>query len=41
MGMSIVHSFVTMHQGRIEIATSAGGTTIDVALPTRHRIIPR
>jgi signal transduction histidine kinase len=40
MGMSIVHSFVTMHQGRIEIATSAGGTTIDVALPTRHRIIP-
>jgi signal transduction histidine kinase len=37
MGMSIVHSFVAMHDGRVEIATSPNGTTIDVALPTRHR----
>ena len=37
MGMSIVHSFVAMHDGRVEIATGPTGTTIDVALPTRHR----
>ena len=37
MGMSIVHSFVAMHDGRINIATSPAGTTIDVAFPTRHR----
>ena len=37
MGMSIVHSFVAMHDGRIDIATGPNGTTIDVALPTRHR----
>ena len=36
MGMSIVHSFVTLHGGRIDVETSASGTTIDVALP-RHR----
>ncbi len=33
MGMSIVHSFVTLHGGRIDVETSASGTTIDVALP--------
>jgi signal transduction histidine kinase len=37
MGMSIVHSFVAMHDGRIEVATSPAGTTIDVALPRHHR----
>ena len=37
IGMSIVHSFVTMHDGRIDIETGPKGTTIDVALPTRHR----
>ena len=30
-------SFVAMHDGRVEIATGPNGTTIDVALPTRHR----
>jgi signal transduction histidine kinase len=35
MGMSIVHSFVAMHGGTIEIATSPEGTTIAVALPSR------
>jgi signal transduction histidine kinase len=33
MGMAIVHTFVTMHGGRIDIATSPSGTTVDVALP--------
>jgi len=37
MGMSIVHSFVAMHEGRIEIETTSSGTTIDVAFPTRRR----
>ncbi len=37
MGMSIVHSFVAMHDGRIELATSAAGTVIDVALPRFRR----
>jgi signal transduction histidine kinase len=36
MGMSIVHTFVAMHDGRIEIITGPAGTTIDVALPTRR-----
>lgn len=36
MGMSIVHSFVAMHEGRIDVTTAPTGTTIDVALP-RHR----
>jgi signal transduction histidine kinase len=35
MGMSIVHNFVAMHGGRIDIATGSGGTVIDVAIPTR------
>ncbi len=33
LGMSIAHNFVTMHGGQIEIATSATGTRIAVALP--------
>ena len=37
MGMSIVHSFVAMHDGRIEVATGPTGTTIDVALPLHRR----
>ncbi|MEO8549510.1 MAG: protoglobin domain-containing protein [Kofleriaceae bacterium] len=37
MGMSIVHSFVAMHDGRIEVATGPAGTTIDVALPRFRR----
>jgi len=35
MGMSIVHNFVAMHGGRIDIATSSHGTLIDVAIPRR------
>lgn len=35
MGMAIVHSLVTMHGGRIEIATSPQGTTFDVYVPKR------
>jgi signal transduction histidine kinase len=38
LGMSIVHSFVAVHEGRIDIDTGSNGTTIDVILPTRrHR----
>ena len=36
MGMSIVHSFVAMHDGRIDVASDSRGTQIDVVLP-RHR----
>jgi signal transduction histidine kinase len=36
MGMSIVHSFVAMHDGRIDVVSGAHGTQIDVVLP-RHR----
>jgi signal transduction histidine kinase len=36
MGMSIVHSFVAMHDGRIDVVSGARGTQIEVALP-RHR----
>lgn len=35
MGMAIVHSLVTMHDGRIEIDTSSRGTRFDVYLPQR------
>lgn len=35
MGMSIVHNFVAMHGGRIDIATGSRGTVVDVAIPTR------
>lgn len=37
MGMSIVHSFVAMHDGRIDVATGGRGTQIDVALPRFRR----
>jgi signal transduction histidine kinase len=37
MGMSIVHNFVTMHGGTIDIATGPRGTSIDVAIPARSR----
>jgi nitrogen-specific signal transduction histidine kinase len=33
MGMSIVHNFVAMHGGKIDIATGSRGTLIDVAVP--------
>jgi signal transduction histidine kinase len=35
MGMAIVHSLVTMHGGKVEIATSEHGTTFDVTVPQR------
>ena len=35
MGMSIVHNFVAMHGGRIDIATGPRGTVVDVAIPRR------
>jgi len=35
MGMTIVHNFVAMHDGKIDITTGPGGTQVDVALPTR------
>ena len=34
MGMAIVHNFVTMHGGTIDITTAPTGTTVDVALLT-------
>ncbi|MEP6860319.1 MAG: protoglobin domain-containing protein [Deltaproteobacteria bacterium] len=37
MGMSIVHSFVAMHDGRINVVSGATGTRIDVALPRYRR----
>lgn len=33
LGMSIVHSYVAMHGGTIEIKTSPSGTVVDVVLP--------
>jgi signal transduction histidine kinase len=33
LGMSIVHSYVAMHGGTIEIKTSPSGTIVDVVLP--------
>jgi signal transduction histidine kinase len=33
LGMSIVHSLVTLHGGSIDLATSPRGTTFEVALP--------
>ena len=35
MGMSIVHNFVVMHGGKIDIETGPRGTLIDVAIPKR------
>ena len=37
MGMSIVHNFVAMHGGTIDIATGASGTIVDVAIPRTRR----
>jgi signal transduction histidine kinase len=34
MGMTIVHNFVAMHGGTIDITTGPRGTLIDVAIPT-------
>jgi signal transduction histidine kinase len=36
MGMSIVHNFVAMHGGRIDLATSTAGTIVDVAIPQQR-----
>jgi signal transduction histidine kinase len=36
MGMSIVHNFVAIHDGRIEISTGPQGTEVDVILPARR-----
>ena len=33
MGMSIVHNYVAMHGGTIDISTSSDGTAIDVSIP--------
>jgi signal transduction histidine kinase len=33
MGMSIVHSLVTLHRGTIEVTSSLEGTTFDVSIP--------
>ena len=35
MGMAIVHSLVSLHGGKIAIATDATGTTFDVTVPQR------
>jgi signal transduction histidine kinase len=35
MGMSIVHNFVAMHGGTINISTSPRGTAVDVVIPLR------
>jgi two-component system, NtrC family, sensor histidine kinase HydH len=35
MGMAIVHNFVAMHGGKIDIESSASGTLVDVAIPRR------
>ncbi len=36
MGMAIVHSFVALHDGKIDVSSSNAGTTIELSLP-RHR----
>jgi signal transduction histidine kinase len=36
MGLSIVHSFVQLHGGSIDIATGPSGTKIDVTLPSKR-----
>lgn len=33
MGMSIVHSFVTMHGGFVDITSSATGTIVEATFP--------
>lgn len=37
MGMSIVHNFVTMHGGTIEIQTGPAGTVVEISIPRAHR----
>ena len=37
IGMAIVHNFVAMHGGSLDVTTGPSGTTIDVALPRRGR----
>ncbi|MGE0867102.1 MAG: protoglobin domain-containing protein [Kofleriaceae bacterium] len=36
LGMSIVHSLVTLHGGTIELETSSEGTRFDIAIPLRR-----
>jgi signal transduction histidine kinase len=36
MGLSIVHSLVTLHEGTTEVTSSPAGTTFDVAVPRRR-----
>jgi signal transduction histidine kinase len=36
LGMSIVHSLVAMHGGKIDLTTGPSGTRFDVAIPRRH-----
>jgi signal transduction histidine kinase len=36
LGMSIVHSLVSLHGGTIDLATGPDGTRFDVAIPRRH-----
>lgn len=36
MGLSIVHSLVALHRGTTSVASSAAGTTFEVALPRLH-----
>lgn len=33
LGMSIVHSLVSLHGGSIDLETGPGGTTFEVAIP--------
>lgn len=35
MGMAIVHNFVRLHGGRIDVATGTSGTTVEVFVPHR------
>jgi two-component system, NtrC family, sensor histidine kinase HydH len=36
LGMSIVHSLVSLHGGTIDLDTGPGGTRFDVVIPRRH-----
>jgi signal transduction histidine kinase len=36
LGMSIVHSLVSLHGGTIDLATGPSGTRFDVAIPRKH-----
>ena len=40
LGMSIVHNYVTLHGGRVEIASSPAGTRVDVVLPLDGQVAP-